>query len=197
MNTTEKQKYKKMINLCDFYEEKRNYPRVCINTAAAVHKQNKYDINMILHDISPDGAQLRCNKNTAYIIHPTGKFITDETASEVVLNFTLPIDNKRNNVVVESKIYYFTIIENDVVVFGMKFNTFKYNTRRHVDNYINNSIYPAEEESDAKLLMPRENDGMLNQTDDKTPKFSKLNSSSESIFERLQDLEERLDNINN
>lgn len=53
---------KKTINLYDMYEEKRDYPRVSVNSLAVVHKQDEYDVNVILHDISPDGVQLRCTR---------------------------------------------------------------------------------------------------------------------------------------
>jgi len=215
--TKAKPKRKKTINLYEMYEEKRDYPRIKVNTLAEVHKQDEYDVNVILHDISPDGVQLRCNRKTAYTIHPTGKFITDKTAPEVVLNFTLPIDNKEKEVIVQSKIYYFTIIATDVVAFGAKFKNFKKFTQRHVDNYIMKSVIPVEEKVLDILHTPRTGDdihkhvddeninlhdtldilrrkkAIISYEDDKTRKFVKLESAIESIFKRLDKIEKRLD----
>ena len=211
-----KSKRKKTINLYDMYEEKRDYPRVSVNTLAEVHKKDEYDVNVILHDISPDGVQLRCNRKSAYKIHPTGKFITEKNAPEIVLNFTLPIDDRENEVIVESKIYYFTIIATDVVAFGAKFVKFKKFTKRHVDNFITKSIVPVEAKVLEMLHIPRTGDDILNQLDDKdvnlsdtlnllrrkkaivsyeedkTRKFVKLESAIESIFKRLEKIEKRL-----
>jgi hypothetical protein len=208
---------KKTINLYDMYEEKRDYPRVSVNSLAAVHKQDEYDVNVILHDISPDGVQLRCNRKTAYIIHPTGKFMTEKTAPEIVLKFTLPIDGKEKDVIVQSKLYYFTIIATDVVAFGGKFKKFEKFTQRHVENYITNSIVPVEAKVMDMLHTPHTGDDILDKLDDKdvnlgdtlnllrrkkaivsyehdkTRKFVKLESAIESIFKRLEKIEKRLD----
>jgi hypothetical protein len=210
---------KKTVNLYDMYEEKRDYPRVSVNSLAVVHKQDEYDVNLILHDISPDGVQLRCNRKTAYTIHPSGKFMTEKTSPEVVLKFTLPIDDKDKDVIVQAKIYYFTIIATDVVAFGVKFKKFEKFTQRHVDDYITNSIIPVEAKVLDMLHTPHTGDDILNKLDDKdvnlddtlnllrrkkaiisyeddkTRKFVKLESAIESIFKRLEKIEKRLDKL--
>lgn len=216
---TTKVKRKKIISLYDMYEEKRGYPRVSVNTLAEVHKQDEYDVSMIVHDISPDGVQLRCNRKTAYTIHPTGKFLTDKTALEVVLKFNLPIDNKEKEVIVHSKIYYFTIIATDVVAFGAKFKKFEKFTRRYLQNFIMESMIPAEAKVLDILDTPRTCGDILDLLDDKNinlddtlntlqrkqaivsygvdkaRKFVKLESAIESIFDRLEKIEKYLDKI--
>jgi hypothetical protein len=215
--TKARPKRKKTINLYDMYEEKRDYPRVDVNTLAVVHKKNEYDVNLILHDISPDGVQLRCNRKTAFKIHPSGKFITDKTAPEFVLKFALPIGGKEKDVIVQSKVYYFTIIATDVVAFGAKFKKFEKFTQRHVDDYIEQSIVPVESKVLDMLHTPHTDEDILDKLndkdvnlgdtlnllrrkkaivsyeDDKTRKFVKLESAIESIFERLDKIEKRLD----
>lgn len=214
--TKAKAKRKKTINLYDMYEEKRDYPRVSVNTLAEIHKKDEYDLNAILHNISPDGVQLRCNRKTAHTIHPSGKFITDKTAPEVTLTFSLPIDGKEKNVIVQSKIYYFSIIATDMVAFGVKFKKFEKFTERHVDDFIMKSVIPVEEKVLDILDTPQTGDDILDQLDDedinlestlnllrrkkaiisyeddKTRKFVKLESAIESIFERLDKIEKRL-----
>ncbi|GEM_PF-899033 len=214
-----KPKKKKTINLYDMYEEKRDFPRVSVNALAKIHKKGEYDLNAILHDISPDGVQLRCNRKTAHMIHPSGKFITDKTAPEVVLTFSLSVDGKDKNVIVQSKIYYFSIIEIDVVALGVKFKQFEKFTSRHVDDFIMKSIVPIEEkvldildtphtsedildqmddenvDLDDTLNLLRRKKAIVSYEDDKTRKFVKLESAIESIFERLHKIEKRLDKI--
>jgi hypothetical protein len=212
---------KKIINLYDMYEEKRQYPRVKVNALTVVEKKGEYEVNAILHDISPDGVQLRCNRKNAHIIHPTGKFISEKTAPEVNLTFSLTIDGKEKEVIVQAKIYYFSIIEIDVVAFGAKFNQFEKFTGRHVDDYIMKSVIPVEEKVLNVLDAPRTSEDILNELnlddenidldatlnrlrkkkavvsyeDDKTRKFVKLDSAIATIFDRLEKIEKRLDQI--
>lgn len=210
-------KRKKTINLYDMYEEKRDYPRIDVNGLVNVEKSGEYDLNLILHDISPDGAQLRCNRKTAHIIHPTGKFITEKTAPEVTLKFTLEIDDREKEIIVQSRLYYFTIIATDTVAFGAKFKHFENFTNRHIENYIMKSVIPVEEKVLDILDTPRTGNDILEQIDDeninlddtlnllrrkkaivsyqddKTRKFVKLESAIESIFKRLETIEKRLD----
>ncbi len=210
-------KKKKIINLYDMYEEKRDYPRVSVNSIAVVHKKDKYDVNLILYDISPDGVQLRCNRKTAYLIHPTGKFITEKTAPEIILKFALPIDGKKKDVIVQSKIFYFTLIDTDVVAFGARFKKFEKFTQRHVDEFIRQSIIPVETKVLDILHTPHTDEDILDKLDDpdvnlgdtlnllrrkkaivsyehdNTRKFIKLESAIASIFERLDKIEKRLD----
>jgi PilZ domain-containing protein len=212
-----KPKKKRTINLYDMYEEKRDYPRVSVNALAVMLKEDEYELNAIVHDISPDGVQLRCNRKTAHVVHPTGKFITDKTAPEIVLKFSLPIDGKEKEVNVQAKIYYFSIIEIDTVAFGVKFKKFDNFTGRHVESYIMKSVVPIEEKVLDVLDTPRTSEDILSQMDDenidlddtltllrkkkaivsyeddKTRKFVKLESAIESIFERLEKIEKRLD----
>lgn len=210
-------KKKRTINLYDMYEEKREYPRISVNALAIIHKKDEYDLNAVVHDISSDGIQLRCNRKTAHIVHPTGKFITDKTAPEVVLSFSLPIDGKEKDIIVQAKIYYFSIIEIDTVAFGVKFKKFEKFTERHVDEYIMKSIIPIEEkvldildtprtsedilkqmddvdiDLDDTLTLLRKKKAIISYEDDKTRKFVKLESAIKSIFERLDKIEKRLD----
>ncbi len=218
--TNAKTKKKQVINLYDMYEEKREYPRVSVNTFAVIHKEGEYELNAKLHDISPDGVQLRCNRKTAHVIHPTGKFITDKTAPEVVLKFSLAVAGKEKDVIVKSKIYYFSITEIDVVAFGVKFIQFEKFSGRHVDDYIMNAVTPEEEkvlnvldaprssedilekldldddiDLDATLNRLRQKKSVISYEENKKRKFVKLESAISSIFERLEKIEKRLDKV--
>ncbi|MCG8378087.1 MAG: PilZ domain-containing protein, partial [Proteobacteria bacterium] len=202
-------------------EEKRKYPRVTVNSLAEVQKSGDYSVNVILHDISPDGVQLRCNRKTAHTIHPSGKFITDSTAPEILLKFSLLIDEKEKEVIVKSKIFYFTIIATDVVAFGVKFKQFENFTDRHVETFIMRSFVPVEEKVLGILDTPQTSDDIMEQMDtgqdeninlgdtlsllrkkkaivsyeeNDTRKFIKLESAIESIFKRLDKIEKQLNN---
>jgi hypothetical protein len=212
-----KPKNKKTINLYDLYEEKRAYPRVKVNALAVLNKKDEWEVNAIVHDISPDGIQLRCNRKSAHVIHPTGKLITEKTAPEVTLKFSLPIEGKEKEVIVQSKIYYFSIIEIDVVAFGIKFKQFEKFSGRHVDDYITKSVIPVEEKVLNTLSTPRTSEDIINELeldedidldatlnrlrkkkaivsyeDDNNRKFVNLESAIAGIFERLEKIEKHL-----
>ena len=218
---TAKAKKKKIINLYDMYEEKREYPRINVNALAIIEKKDEYEAHAILHDISPDGVQLRCNRKNAHIIHPSGKFISEKSAPEVILRFSLAIDRKEKDVIVRVKLYYFSIIAMDAVAFGAKFIQFEKFTGRHVEDFIMRSVIPIEEKVLNVLDSPRSSDDILNQLDldeenidldstlnrlhkkkaivaykeDKTLKFVKLEAAITTIFERLEKIEKRLDKL--
>ena len=216
-----KSKKKKIINLYDMYEEKREYPRVKVNTLAIVEKKDEYEAHAIIHDISPDGVQLRCNRKNAHIIHPSGKFMSETSAPEVILKFSLPVDGRDKDIIVRVKLYYFSIIEMDAVAFGAKFIQFEKFSERHVDEFIMKSVVPIEEKVLNVLGSPRSSDELLNELDlddenidldstlnrlhkkkkivayeeDKTLKFVKLEAAITTIFERLDKIEKRLDKL--
>ena len=214
-------KKKKIINLYDMYEEKREYPRVKVNTLAIVEKKDEYEAHAILYDISPDGVQLRCNRKNAHIIHPTGKFMSETSAPEVTLKFSLVIDGKDKDIIVRAQLYYFSIIEMDAVAFGARFIKFEKFSERHVDEFIMKSVVPIEEKVLNLLDSPRSSDELLNELDlddenidldstlnrlhkkkkiiayeeDKTLKFVKLEAAITPLFERLDKIEKRLNKL--
>ena len=216
-----KAKRKKTINLYDMYEEKREYPRIKVNSLAIIEKKDEYEAHAILYDISPDGVQLRCNRKNAHIIHPSGKFISEKTAPEVILTFSLLIEGNEKEVIARVKLYYFSIIEMDAVAFGGKFIQFEKFTGRHVEDFIMKSVIPIEEKVLNVLDSPHSSDDILNELDlddenidldstlnrlhkkkaivaykeDKTLKFIKLEAAIATIFERLEKIEKRLDKL--
>ncbi|MGB1801126.1 MAG: hypothetical protein ACPHLK_09905, partial [Gammaproteobacteria bacterium] len=119
------------------------------------------------------------------------------------------------------KLYYFSIIELDAVAFGAKFIQFEKFSARHVENFIMKSIIPIEEKVLNMLDSPRSSHDILNELDlhdenidldstlnrlhkkkaivaykeDKTLKFVKLENAIATIFERLEKIEKRLDEL--
>lgn len=216
-----KKKNKKFLKLYNIYEEKREYPRIKIDILATVEKEDEYKAHVILHDISPDGVQLRCNRKNAMLIHPSGKFISDKAAPEATLKFSLDIEGKENEIIVRIKLFYFTVIDPDVIAFGAKFIQFENSCGHYVDDFIANSIIPIEEKVLSVLHSPRSSDDILDELEphhehedlgnalnrlhkkkkivayeeDKTLKFVKIEAAISSIFERLENIEKRMDKL--
>ncbi len=210
---------KKTISLYDIYEEKREYPRVSLNALAALGLVDGFDVNVIVHDISPDGVQLRCNRKTAHMIHPSGKFITEASAPYADLAFSLPIENVDREIKVQIKLFYFTIISADTVAFGAKFGKFEKFSDRFVEKFIDQAMRPVEDKVLELLDKPRSEDYIVEQIgestvnlddtlnmlkkkkaiiacgNDRKQKYIRLESALASVFKRLERMEKKLANI--
>ena len=142
------------INLRELYEEKRAYPRITLDTLTTISNKDEYKISGVLHDISPDGVQIRVDGKSARTIHPSGKQITTKTQPEVKLKFYLAIDDKNKEVNARVKLFYISIVDLDVVAFGGKFLRFENMTERHVKRFISDSVVPVEEKVVKMLNQP-------------------------------------------
>lgn len=209
-------KKRKTISLYDIYEEKREYPRISLNAIASLSLVDGFDVNVIVHDISPDGVQIRCNRKTAHMIHPSGKFITEASAPYADLKFPLAIENADKEIRVHIKLFYFTIISTDTVAFGAKFRKFEKFSDRFVEKFISNAISPVEEKVldlldkprsgdyivdqigestinlDDTLNMLKRNKAIISYGKDKKQKYVRLEAALESIFKRIDRLEKKI-----
>ncbi|MDX1518946.1 MAG: hypothetical protein R3318_02405 [Gammaproteobacteria bacterium] len=207
---------KKTISLYDIYEEKREYPRVSLNALAALGLPDGFDVNVIVHDISPDGVQLRCNRKTAHMIHPSGKFITGATAPGATLKFSLNVENREREVQVLIRLFYFTIISTDTVAFGAKFEKFEKFSGQFVEKFISQAMTPVEEKVLDLLDKPRSEDYIVEQIGESTvnlddtlnllkkkkaiitygkdrkKKYIRLEAALESILKRIDKIERKI-----
>lgn len=213
-NTTPDEK--KTISLYDIYEEKREYPRISLNAIASLSLPDGFDVSIIVHDMSPDGIQLRCNRKTAHMIHPSGQFITEATAPGLDIRFNLNVDNSEREILAHIKLFYFTIISEDTVAFGARFIRFDKFTDRHVDRFITNAMSPVEEKVldmldkprseqyiverlgesavnlDDTLNMLKKKKAIISCGDDKKQKYIRMESALQSLYTRIERLEQRL-----
>ena len=210
---------KKTINLRELYEEKRGYPRVTVDALVTIRKDDDTKLSGVLHDISPDGVQLIVDGKNAKSLNPSGRQISQQTQFEVRLNFFLPIGELNKEIKVHVKLYYFSIIDSDVVAFGGKFTNFIDMTDRHVNKYIENSVIPIENKVVKLLNNPMTSDDLREQIDDdnidlddtlnllkkkkeivsyqdkKQEKFVNLESAISTVLSRLDKIESRVENI--
>ncbi len=210
---------KKTINLRELYEEKRAYPRVKVDCLATIKKDDDNNLNGMLHDISPDGVQLIVDAKTAKVLNPSGRQITQKTQSEVDLKFYLPLGELHKEVNVRVKLFYFSIVDTDVVAFGGQFQKFYDMGERHINRYIEQAVVPVENKVVKLLNQPMTSQDLRDQIDDENisledtlnllkkkkeivsykeeeqEKFVNLESALESILERMDKFDKRLTNI--
>ena len=142
MNNTNKTQF------YEYYEESRKYPRIKFKRPVQIYYDNGRSVSASIYDISPDGLQIRCNRETAAALNPSGK--NNDREHNLIVNavFSIPINNELNEVKVSCKVYYFVIVlgnaEEDVA-FGLRFKKFEGKSIKYVGRYILNELEPVTE----------------------------------------------------
>lgn len=139
-----------MMNLAkiqEYYEEQRNYPRLRLDVPVIILCADRQLVEGRVFDISPDGLQIRCNREAALTINPGAKQINPMDKVMVSTIFSLPSNAGNKQIKVISNIYYFTLINDgseEDVAFGLKFKKFDGTCGRYVDQYIMRELEPAD-----------------------------------------------------
>ena len=139
------------------YEEQRKYPRIIINCPVNVGFKGK-DFRAMLYDLSPDGLQIRCDRNTLKAIHPSGAFIKKETAPVLDVAFSLLVRNNNRQIGATGAMYYFVLLPDDEgveVAIGMQFKSFKGRSSKYIDEFIEDALTPIENRILSVLTVPR------------------------------------------
>ncbi len=126
------------------FEERRTYPRVVTKSPVTVC-HNGVALNAEIYDISADGVQIRCDRETFQRIHPTGMFIRKNNAPVVDIDFEITVSNAHSKISVKCLMYYFVLIpgagERDVA-FGLRFIMPEDNVIHSINAYIENAMTP-------------------------------------------------------
>ncbi|MCK5366443.1 MAG: hypothetical protein KAR22_25880 [Gammaproteobacteria bacterium] len=106
------------------HKDRRALPRVTLRCPGKVILAGGDVVNVIIHDLSRDGLQLRCGKNAAHAINPDGKAIKDGASHpEIQVLFYVPLDSGKGRVKAKGKLIYFSLIAPDIVALGLKFKS--------------------------------------------------------------------------
>ncbi len=208
-------------SLSEMYEGRRKYPRIVIDTPVLIQKSKKKHINAAVHDISLDGVQVRCNRESARLLHPSGKFIKENKGPEVEIAFYIPFEDGPEEINVFCQIYYLAVIPDQEIAFGLIFKKFRGNSGNLVDRFIMETIAPIDDKIRAFLSKPRSQDeitkhmkmessdveevlgrlrirgDVVSYSDSSKIRHLKLSSALGSIFDKLSLLEERLSKLEN
>lgn len=139
----------------EVYEAQRKYPRLVLDAPATLVKANEEMVEVILHDLSIDGLQIRCDRQIAGIIHPSGKFIKPGRGPLVRVSFKLQVGLEPSEVMARCRIFYLTGIGGNEFAFGLKFCGFAGNGAADVEHYIMRKIEPVEDKVRDYLGAPR------------------------------------------
>jgi len=120
------------------HEERRKYPRIVIDSHIDIlYKDNQ--LTARIHDISPDGLQIRSDSETLQKINPDNEIMNEEGAPLLDVTFHLKlfeIDTKINAL---CKLYYSDQLpdeDNENVVCGLKFINLEGEGSKQIDAFI-------------------------------------------------------------
>lgn len=206
-------------HMFEVYESKRKYPRIIIDTPVFIKKSKGELISAVVHDISLDGLQIRCDRETAQKLHPSGIYIKESKGPKVDISFSLSLDGVNETVSVNCQIYYLAVVSDDVIAFGLVFRKFKTGNANLVDRFIMESIMPVDDKVRSFLEKPRtqreiskhmEMQGtevveildrlrikgdVISYGSDSGFRHLKLSSSLELIFNKLAKIEKRISRL--
>ena len=124
--------------------DRRRFPRVMLDRRGEVALADGDSAQVTIHDISPDGLQLRCSGEVATTIRPSGRAVShNEIPSIIRVALTLPLRAGAVPVSVPGRLLYFALINRDLVAMGIEFTTLSSSSRRFLDTFIEQSLEPA------------------------------------------------------
>ena len=128
------------------YEERRALPRVRVKRLpATVTLGDKKRLSATVHNISPDGVQLRCTREVAAQLHPSGRSIQPAAEhQEVFLSFNMASGDSLTDVQIVCSVWYFAIIPDGRVAFGLKFERFMGESERALDKLFAAILEPGQ-----------------------------------------------------
>lgn len=141
--------------LYEIFESRRKYPRIVVNAPIRLTVNNDTTVSAVVHDVSIDGIQIRCDRDTAKWLHPSGKFIAEGKGQMVEVQFDLPIRGQPATVNILSQVYYLSVISEMDIAFGLMFRNHLGNSAALVDRFIMDQILPVEEKVRDYLEQPR------------------------------------------
>ncbi len=127
----------------NIYEERRQYPRVVVDVPVAILTQNKTAIRTVAHDISPDAMQIRCDRVTAYSLHPSGKSLSHDNGPEVDVRLHLPLQNGPSILSARCQLFYIAVRPDGDIAFGLNFVKFEGNGSQILSQFVEESIVPV------------------------------------------------------
>lgn len=106
------------------HKDRRTLPRIRLGHPGKVILPGGDVVNVMVHDLSRDGLQIRCGKKAAHAINPEAKAIKDGDAPlEIQVLFYVPLDTGKGRVKAKGKLMYFSLIAPDIVALGLKFKS--------------------------------------------------------------------------
>jgi len=120
------------------YEEKREYPRIILDSPVNIlYKLHQLDAR--IHDISPDGLQIRTNSKSLEKINPGNEEFTKTNAPLLDVTFRIKLFEMDMRINALCEMYYSNSIEDDKdqdIACGLRFINFEGDGSLQVEAFI-------------------------------------------------------------
>jgi hypothetical protein len=123
------------------HKDRRSLPRVTLGCPGKVILPGGDVVNVMIHDLSRDGLQIRCGKKAAHAINPDGKAIKEGGgAVEIQVLFYVPVDSGKGRVKAKGKLMYFSLIAPDIMALGLKFKSISSGGIEHLKKVVKSAL---------------------------------------------------------
>lgn len=124
------------------YEERRRYPRVDLRAPVTISLRDKRELQGRTRNVSAGGMQLRCDRKTSSVLHPTGAHIKPGKGPSIMVRFELPLDGKQRSFAAVGRVVYFAACRPDEFAFGVKFTRITASGKALLARFIMESMRP-------------------------------------------------------
>lgn len=124
------------LSMDEIYEGRRKYPRVESNSIMSIELADGKFCEAKIVNVSLDGAQINCDKETAKLILPQDTSVTDKQAPKFKGAFELEVDGEIKKIEAECKIYYVVSLDGVSVSLGLLFEELETSASATLDLYV-------------------------------------------------------------
>jgi hypothetical protein len=202
--------------LYEALECRRKYPRIVIDHPARLRTAEGDIINASVYDISPDGVQVRCDRDGAAKVHPSGRFIKAGEGPRLEMELDLPFAAGPRRLHALCKAFYIAVISHELIAFGLRFRKFVGDGASVLESFVAEAMEPvntrilgfldnprSHEQIAEHMGMPapqvvevlnslREGGEILSFREREETRHVRSSCAMQTVLDRLDDLEDRL-----
>lgn len=125
------------LTMDEIYEGRRKYPRVELDVVMMIKTTEGNQVRAKINNISIDGAQINCDKETARAILPKDSNAGGQKQQPSINGmFELHVDGKKHTLEMECKIYYVVSLDGKTVSLGLLFDEVDSNNKDIIEQFI-------------------------------------------------------------
>jgi len=131
---------------CEVKEDKRKHPRLVHQISVKVHIKHGLYADDSLHDLLPDGLQIRCDQETVHETDTIRKIYLFKDRPSVSIKFALRQTNNITGIVVKCSVCYFVSLPlkgNDDVASGLQFRQFSGDSPQQIKHFFPGEMEPV------------------------------------------------------
>jgi len=121
----------------------RRYPRVLVDEDAHFARPATGAVVARVHDVSPDGLQVVCDRDTMRAFVPPGGLRPDAESPRVLARFSLPLADGRERIDVECRVIHMAVGDGAEFALGLKFSSMSAHSASVLQEFIEQSLLPS------------------------------------------------------